>query len=383
MLCPDSGSGHVRNTDCLTHATLLTNESPNGGFKFCKPISGETRVVKIVKCEDATGESWFHLSTRNESSAYRQLTPEGLGNSTVEKKVWTVELSSKQVSLLLGKKIPPTSLIEAWVRLLEILETSDYQTILTADNSCHTVPRTRLRKFRFAFRDWSMGLKRGQAEFFADNVELLRDLWNQSIIELTHYNYQNRFYPKKGRRSLPANAIELSKIEDTIHAARYFEVNYSNEQVLSGVQVRYLDREIAPLRTPGGQFVGGGAATSTGRGGMDLLLLVNNRVCAGEVKVGRDSELFEALLQALWYGSEIATEHQISRVVNHSELQNYQDSKVDVAVFSINQTQNRNPDRTRDATIRLVDLINKDGKFTNLGTVHLFENDGNDWKAIS
>ncbi len=334
-------------------------------------------MVKIVKCEDAAGESWFHLSTRHDSKIFRQLTTEGLGAPTVEKKVWTVELSSKQVAQLLGERVPATTKKEAWVKLLKILETTDYETKLIADTTCTTVPRTRLRKFRFAFRDWSMGLKRGQASLFAGDIQLLRELWNHSVKELANYNYQQPFY-EVGRGTLPTNTIPLSKIKNTIDAAGYFVNKYESEKELSGVKVRYLDREIAPLRTPGGQFVGGGAATSTGRGGMDLLLLINNRICAGEVKVGNDSELFEALLQALWYGSEIATKHQISRVAEHCNLNNYQESKVDVAVLSIRQKV----DPTRKATVRLVNSINEKGGFMNLGTVHLFENHVNEWKAI-
>ncbi|MBM3967003.1 MAG: hypothetical protein FJ308_18350 [Planctomycetes bacterium] len=339
-------------------------------------------MTKIVRSENAAGKNWYHLPTNRENIVVRQLTTAGLIVSSDKPLSWDVELSQSQVAQLVGK-FPSVGEENHWKKLLSVLEGGKYQSKLSAEKNSILVPRTRLRSFRFAFRDWTKKLKREQAAFFASNVDCLQELWKLSVKEIEKYTYQESFHDRT-EDLLRAESKALSKVKNTVDAATYFKSHYSSLAISLGnlvpsVTIQYLDREIAPLRTPNAQFVGGGAATTSGSGGMDLLLLAGNRVCAGEVKVGKDSELFEALLQAMWYGSELATQSQIERVAKCYGKNTLVKATIDIAVFSINQK----PDPTREATVQLVKKINDEGKFKNLGNVYLFENNGEEWKAIS
>jgi hypothetical protein len=333
-------------------------------------------MAKVVRSENASGKNWYHLSLRGDTKILRQLTTDGLITCKAMPLLWDIELSKSQIVQLV-KKFPKVNEKDDWIKLLTILERGDYPSKLTANNGSIFVPRTRLRTYRFAFRDWTMGLKRAQASFFVDNIECLQELWNLSVKEIEKYNYQEKFHERMEVES-PTESRKLSQIQNTVDAAAYFQSRYATSQVLANTEFRYLDREIAPLRTRDAQFVGGGAATSSGAGGMDLLLLAGKRVCAGEVKVGNDSELFEALLQGMWYGSELATKKQIKRVAKFYSLEDLKETLVDVAVFSINQKN----DPTREATIKLADKINTEGRFGNLGRVYLIENVGDEWRTI-
>lgn len=329
-----------------------------------------------MRYEDATGKVWYHVSKRNNAVTFRRLTNNGLEKCDPPSGSPDEELTGSQVTNLMKlNTIPSIKEKNTWIDLLKTLEHEDYRSKIKGGESCILVPRTRMRKFRFAFRDWTKGLKRAQADFFLQNIECLQELWKLSVKEIEKYQYQESFHPGK-RSAMPDGSKEISKIQNTIEAACYFKHSYSTQKEINHhIWIQYLDREIAPLSTRNAKFVGGGDATSSGSGGMDLLLLTGRRVCAGEVKVGKDSELFEALLQAMWYASELATESQIARVAKCYQQPNLEKSKVDVAVFSINQKR----DPTRSATIKLVEKINKRGGFKNLGCVHLFENHGDDW----
>lgn len=334
-------------------------------------------MTKVIRSENAAGKNWYHLSTRSDNKVVRQLTKDGLVASSDKPHSWDIALRKSQVAQLVGR-FPRIGESDDWIKLLKILERGEFESKLTAEKNTVFVPRTRLRSFRFAFRDWTMGLKRAQADFFANNVDCLRELWNLSITEIEKYTYQESFH-NRTNCILSSEPKALSDIQNTVDAATYFKSHFTSPAQMCRNTFQYLDREIAPLRTRNAHFVGGAAATSSGSGGMDLLLLSGERVCAGEVKVGEDSELFEALLQGMWYGSELATRKQITRVATHYSKDNVEEEKVDVAIFSINQER----DKTREATIKLVKEITDKGGFKNLGSVYLFENNSDKWNSIT
>ncbi len=333
-------------------------------------------MSKVVRAENADGKFWYHLSARKDQNRYRRLLVDGLSGPIDEPLVCDLELSEAEVARLLGK-FPRLDQAAEWASLLGILEAGDYQPILSLEGQSVQVPRTRLRTFRFAFRDWTQRLKRSQARFFAENVDCLKELWNLSVKAMSAYNLQQPFH-EGARKTQSTECKDLSQIRNTLDAQSYFACNFGERSQLVDVPFQYLDREIAPLRTPNGHFVGGGAATSSGCGGMDVLASLDGKFCAGEIKVGNDSELFEALLQALWYGSELATDNQLARMKLHTRSNMQSSSKINVAVFSINQRQ----DPTRADTLKVVNKINSGGGFTNLGKIYLFENVKDNWRYI-
>lgn len=333
-------------------------------------------MAKVVRTENAEGHIWYHVSTRGGTKKFRRLSKTGLSDNRDNPEFWDFELNDSDINNLVGTT-PKINDSYLWGQVYSILESGDFQSRLLLQKDSAIVPRTRLRRFRFAFRDWTKGLKRAQADFFSKNVECLKELWNLSVKEIETYKCQESFHPGN-RVELPSGSKSPSKIQNTLEAASYFRNTYSAQKALGQITVQYLDREIAPLRTRNAKFVGGGSATSSGTGGMDLLLLSGKRVCAGEIKVGKDSELFEALLQVMWYASELATAAQIERVCKCYKKNDLEKTKIDMAVFSINQKD----DPTRLATINLVNEINKNGGFKNLGCIHLLENQGDNWAQI-
>lgn len=78
----------------------------------------------------------------------------------------------------------------------------------------------------------------------------------------------------------------------------------------------FLDREINFLRSPVSINLDGHSAEDSGSGGVDLLLFNNEEklFVIGEYKSKGDTDLFYALMQALYYASLISTENQKKRL---------------------------------------------------------------------
>lgn len=335
----------------------------------------ETNMSTIEKIETADGLHWFHVNQQN----YRLLTEFGI----VERdEVFTrahasqIVLTAGQITEMMGGRAFAAwrnhdYWSEAYARLTRV--TQDGYDVAAQNNPTPCVPKSKLRAYRKSFVSWDTPLKLGQAVMFAARPELLKSLWNQSIDKIQSYNFQASFH-NGGRNDLPPPG-QLGEIFNTTSAAAFIQKHGIG---VNGTDFRYLDREIAPLRTPGGVFEDGSPATSTGRGGMDLLLSIGSRICAGEVKVGNDSPLFDALLQVLWYASEIASDNQLRRIRDVYGIKDMDQSKVDAVVISISQPD----DLTRQATLSIVDAINNTDGWNRLGKVHLIENIEDEWKPI-
>ncbi|HBJ38390.1 MAG TPA: hypothetical protein DDZ51_27285 [Planctomycetaceae bacterium] len=243
------------------------------------------------------------------------------------------------------------------------------------------VPITPFRSFRKSC-SFTKTRQREEAKRFAGDFNALRELWNSSVKLLETYEFDGPFHLNR-RKQLPPSPSKISAIGRTTDAAAYFEKLFQTPVDFLGQKFMYLDREIATLRTPKAKFSDGKSASTSGRGGMDLLLGCGRRVCAGEVKIRGDSELFGALLQVMWYGSEIATRNQITRIKQQYPLNEVETDKVDLAVFSIEQS-GETKDKTRRITLEIVAKINdRNSGFSQLGQIHLFENIGDGWSRIS
>lgn len=344
-------------------------------------------MSSVVRQKTAGEDEWFHVSPRGEGRL-RLLTDVGLVNVSADfipSESFAEILTERQIEDLIGSNFPSIASAEKWAEIFFSLRAGNHhQSVRTAFNQI-IVPVTRLREFRRSFSTWTTELKRGQAYLFAERPELLRELWQSAVLTLREYYFIQPFFPEGQRNDLPNAPTAAAQILRTPDAAAYFSQRLNGNSEIGGLTITYLDREIAPLRTPGGQFSNGVPATSTGRGGMDLLLIQRGRICAGEVKIRNDSELFDALLQSLWYASELATENQIHRIetVYREKLSDIELDKtgIDVVIFSIEQNSNTG-DSTRESTIKLVNWINQKGKFDRLGTIYMLENDGDNWKRI-
>jgi hypothetical protein len=344
-------------------------------------------MARVFRQQTADGDAWLHFSP-NGKGKYRLLTEDGLSDlpdDFVLAANFAEVLTQKQIADLIDSNFPRHDSTSAWSDIFLKLHAGEHHQCSRPDADQIIVPITRLREFRRSFSSWTMELKRGQAFLFREKPQLLKELWKSSVLELAGYRFIEPFFPA-GQRKDPSETPIVTVIADikrTSQAQAYFKHKFRLNTEVCGMSLTYLDREIAPLRTPGGQFSGGQPATSTGCGGADLLLINRNRICVGEIKIRDDSELFDALLQGLWYASELATKNQIERIKSvYSDKLNGVDldaSGIDVVILSIDQKAN---DQTRNATIELVNWINEFGNFNRLGTVHLLENHGDDWRPI-
>jgi len=342
-------------------------------------------MARVVRQQTADGDAWIHFSPKGKGK-YRLLTEDGLSDlpdDFVLADNFAEELTQKQIADLIDSNFPRHKNSNEWSKIFSKLRAGDHHQCSRLDADQIIVPITRLREFRYSFSSWTMQLKRGQAFLFSEKPELLKELWQLSVSKLAEYRFVEPFFPAGQRKDLSETPTVIAEIRRTPQAQAYFKHKFCLNTEVCGMSLTYLDREIAPLRTPGGQFSGGQPATSTGCGGADLLLINRNRICVGEIKIRDDSELFDALLQGLWYASELATENQIERIKSVYSDKLYgvdlNDSGIDVVILSIDQKAS---DPTRKATIELVNWINEFGAFNRLGTVHLLENHGDDWRPI-
>jgi hypothetical protein len=109
-------------------------------------------------------------------------------------------------------------------------------------------------------------------------------------------------------------------------------------QIAGGPAFRVVDYEVSLFRTTGGAtFEDGKAGTSSGSGGMDLLLQDSeSRIpIVGEIKASTDRDLFLALIQALTYATELTTPNQLIRLVGHYAPFNFQTRDRQCDIFLI------------------------------------------------
>lgn len=334
-------------------------------------------MAKIVSQDSAGDSRWFHIH----QDVVRELTDTGLLDDPDEvdnSGTFSSILTKSQIERLIDAKFPRKDDNESWIRILRKLEANEHHVILK-DDTKQIIPLTELRKFRRAFKDFSKALQREQAQLFAKNPDLVKSLWNDSVSALVEYDNQESFHPGRGRKSLPDAPSTVLGIERTTEAAAYFKTTCEADVVLGQHGFIYIDREICPLRTRGAKFSDGSPATSSGRGGMDLLLLHHNRICAGEIKIRADTELFGALVQVLWYASEVASENQIRRVerayVDQLKRTSVTKTEIDIAIFSIDQPE----DPTLEPTLALIRKINEQKGFSRLGEILVLRNNGDEW----
>jgi len=167
-------------------------------------------------------------------------------------------------------------------------------------------------------------------------AQFIAELFARSQSHMKFFNNQHEPFYVAGAR--PNRAIN--------HSANEFVELLSNGAVDLGDGVRpfeYVDYEINPLRTTRSCFETGKPATSSGAGGMDLLLRSGGNdplPAVGEIKAQTEQvgPTF-ALLQALTYAAELVTPSQLARLGLHFEdhfgdvCTTGPDAKVDVLVF--------------------------------------------------
>lgn len=173
------------------------------------------------------------------------------------------------------------------------------------------VPITSLRRcYDFLRTNSNDAIQRCMARGF--DIHGLMNLWNESINQLQNFQPGCSLLSNNQRADLELREDPLGSTNDLVKRL----IDYNNGQVVFKDQtLAYVTRELNPLRTEGGVFETGHAASNSGSGGMDLLLVSNDgQPVVGEIKINEDMNPFFALIQSLTYAAELSTPNQLNRL---------------------------------------------------------------------
>lgn len=151
------------------------------------------------------------------------------------------------------------------------------------------------------------------------NVDLVAELFIRSQMQMHEYaNAGEGFYPHELRMIRTAQEMFANKLVDLLDVG---DVKFGCDADAFG----FVDYEINPLRTTRSCWENGKPATSSGAGGMDLLLTSSSEGVAlpavGEIKASTEQvgPTF-ALIQTLTYAAELVTPNQWERLKRHHPL---------------------------------------------------------------
>ena len=140
--------------------------------------------------------------------------------------------------------------------------------------------------------------------------QFLGHIINISVHRFATYHNQEPFVPEGANRLAFGNGS---------HFARQLAERWPhNGDGLAGMQ--FVDYEVSPYRTTRSCFEDGVSASRSGQGGVDLLLSRDRQAVVGEIKASTETvgSTF-ALIQALTYAVELATDAQRARLMRHYE----------------------------------------------------------------
>jgi hypothetical protein len=185
------------------------------------------------------------------------------------------------------------------------------------------VPNTELRSFYRTLSKMSFST--------STQLALLTDLNRKDNYDHLVKMYENSFYHIKRiynndepiigdsskRKSLPVPGTKIKKTNELVSLLSD-KINITHDTDPS-YNFKYIDREIAPLRTTSAKFDTGKSAKSSGNGGIDFIgwNTANELPILGEIKINNDQNPFYAIIQLLTYLSEISTPSQIARCNTH------------------------------------------------------------------
>lgn len=184
------------------------------------------------------------------------------------------------------------------------------------------IPQTRLRRFYEMMRLLNeTDLQRGIANYLTENgrANRIQVMFKESESHFARYaNLTEAFHDRNEPDWLMDYANQQNVFAKCVVARIRPNANYDPVTIRGGPQIRVVDYELSLFRTTGGAtFEDGKAGTSSGSGGMDLLLQDDTtRIpVIGEIKASTDRDLFLALIQSLTYAIELTTENQMNRLV--------------------------------------------------------------------
>jgi hypothetical protein len=222
---------------------------------------------------------------------------------------------------------PSVGAKEAGISILRLLENMASAQVQSAGLAPRIIPRTCLRRFYSFLRDFPQSeVHRPLANYVAqpDGTAALDCLFDRSVQRSAGYANEESFHGERHNAWRPKadahaesekrKAVALVTQIGNLRTKGQFSVFSAPENNLNFMAVSY---EVSPLRTTKTRYEDGTSGKPSGAGGMDLLLRSadGGLPILGEVKAPGDTSLFAALIQALTYASELATDNQHKRLV--------------------------------------------------------------------
>jgi len=338
----------------------------------------KTGAAKVMT---ATGPVWCHFSQSANTTKLRRYS-EGTAFEVEADDDAIVEfVPLEQCKKLVRAESYSFENAAVWSQILQLLETgscptTESQSKLTTKAPL-VVPITELRRIYDVMKLFDKPTMQNMAAFFADTPASLERLWELSRKSFSAYQNPDN-WGRGETEDLPVAPAQLSAVSSTDEFTAYLTAH-----PLDGYA--FVEREINPWRTRSGVFSNKLPATKSGRGGMDLLLRSarTGYPVVGEIKVKADKNAFYALMQAMTYGVEMSTSHQLTRLKTHFP-QAFGDiapdnASVEILLLLINPVE----DETRNSVMKLIQKLNERRRCKGLEQIVMLFNEGDTWAPRS
>lgn len=186
------------------------------------------------------------------------------------------------------------------------------------------IPVTKIREFYKFLRLFSTETELKILKDFnrGKNYTKLVKIFEDSKIHFKKYCSVDTFTSSTKRKPLPPIPLAINSTNDVVSILEGKSTNSVIGIGKKNLDFIYIEREISPLRTPGGiPYETGKSGKSSGIGGLDFIgwNIKDNLPILGEIKVKNDENPFFAIIQLLTYLSELSSPNQVKRI-NYTEL---------------------------------------------------------------
>ena len=342
------------------------------------------RKVGAAKVITSTGAVWCHFSQLGAVTKLRRYS----GGAIFELNVDGVEIE-EFVPLTECKQLVPAdrynfSNVDVWTKILLKLEAKVAPTGKGTSGSAKskpiTVPITYLRQFYETLTLLETSTWVDLAQSYMTHPDALERLWKHSREAFLEYHNVDG-WGQRTTKDLPAALDSVKAISSTNQFTEFIRRDGNCFSTSTGYS--FVERELNPRRTRLAVYSNKLPATSSGAGGIDVLLRSEKGFpTVGEVKVRNDKNAFFALIQAMTYAVELSTPNQLARLKTH--FKDFGDldvvkGKVEIALLMVNPV----PDDTRDPVLKLIKKLNANRKCDGLSKIVLIVNEGEKWNCHS
>jgi hypothetical protein len=227
------------------------------------------------------------------------------------------------------------------------------------------IPQTRLRRFYEMMRMLNEARLQGDiAKYLTEKgrAKRIQVMFKESESHFARYaNPNEAFHDRDKPDWLQDYANQPNAFAKCLVSRMRPNATFDPTLIEDGKSVRVIDYELSLFRTTGrAAFEDGKAGTSSGSGGMDLLLQDSEtRIpVVGEIKAPTDRDLFLALVQALTYATELTTQNQLARLVRHYQDRNFCTATRSCDILLIYDKNGKPPklmDETKQLATQLLD----------------------------